>query len=253
MRFSRFSPRLLLSLLPIAALLIVAGCGGGGGGETSEATQTEKKEAPAKLTKAEFIAQGDAICGEVNSAVGAIDNSEAESASSEKAAQVASLYVGMIERLAKLGTPSEMAGYAEFSEASEELGKVEGEVKAAAEKEDVAALEEASGEAVPALENFQNAAAVYGFEQCSEGPHAPREAAGTGAGAAGEEAGAEEGGVESGAPEEFVPEEEAAPEEEFVPEEEVAPETGGAGGVGEGGGVPEGESEESSGGGIGPG
>ena len=34
------------------------------------------------------------------------------------------------------------------------------------------ALEEASNAAVPALESFQNAAAVYGFGECSEGPHA---------------------------------------------------------------------------------
>ena len=147
-----------------------------------------------------------------------------------------------------------MDGYAEFSEAAEELGKVEGEVKAGAEKEDPVALEEASNAAVPALESFQNAAAVYGFEACSEGPQAPTPASGTGAGASPvEEPGIEEGGVEPEIEEEFVPEEEVAPEEEFVPEEEVAPETGGAGGVGEGAGVPEGGSEESSGGGIGPG
>jgi hypothetical protein len=250
MRFSRPSPRLAALAVPIAALLL-AGCGGGGG-ETSEATQTEKKEAPAKLTKAEYIARGDGICGEVNAAVGAIESSETESASNEKTAQVASLYTGMIERLTQLGTPAEMAGYAEFSEASEELGKVEGEVKAAAEKEDLVALEEASGEAVPSLESFQSAAAAYGFEACSEGPQAPAPATGASAGPS-EEPELEEGGVEVAPEEEFVPEEEAAPEEEFVPEEEVAPETGGAGGVGEGTGAPEGESEESSGGGIGPG
>jgi hypothetical protein len=248
MKFSRLNPRLATIALPIVALA-VAGCGGGGG-DTSEATQARKAEAPAKLSEAEFIARGDGICGEVNSAVGSIEQSEAEVASSEQAAQVASLYTGMIERLTKLGTPSEMDGYAEFSEAAEILGKVENEVKAAAEKEDLVALEEASNEAVPALESFQNAAAVYGFEACSEGPQAPSPA--TGAGAT-EEPGIEEGGVEPGIEEEFVPEEEVAPEEEFVPEEEAAPETGGAGGVGEGEGEVGGGEEESSGGGIGPG
>jgi len=248
MRF--FSPRARLATIaiPIAAMA-VAGCGGGGGG-TSESTQAKKPEAAAKLTKAEFIARGGGICGEVNSAVGAIDQSETETAANEQAAQVASLYTGMIERLTKLGTPAEMEGYAEFSEAAEQLGKVEGEIKAAAEKEESAGLEEASNAAVPALESFQNAAAVYGFEACSEGPQAPTAAGATGAGT--EEPGIEEGGVEPEV-EEVVPEEEVAPEEEFVPEEEVAPETGGAGGVGEGGGEVEGGGEESAGGGIGPG
>jgi hypothetical protein len=247
MRFSRPNPRLATLAVPIAALA-VAGCGGGGG-DTSEATQAKVQEAPAKLTKAEYIASGDGICGEVNSAVGSIDTSETEAASTEKTAEVASLYTGMIERLTKLGTPSEMDGYAEFSEAAEELGKVESEVKAAAEDEEPAALEEASNEAVPALEGFQNAAAVYGFEECSEAPHAPTPAAGAGT----EEPGVEEGGVEPEIEEELAPEEEVAPEEEFVPEEEVAPEAGGAGGVGEGEGEVEGGGEESSGGGIGPG
>jgi hypothetical protein len=252
MKFSRLNPRLATIAVPIVALA-VAGCGGGGG-DTSEATQAKKAEAPAKLSKAEFIARGDGICGEVNSAVGSIEQSEAEVSSSEQAAQVASLYTGMIERLTKLGTPSEMDGYAEFSESAEVLGKVENEVKAAAEKEDLVALEEASNEAVPALESFQSAAAVYGFEACSEGPQAPSPATGAGAGAgATEEPGIEEGGVEPEIEEEFVPEEEVAPEEEFVPEEEVAPETGAAGGVGEGEGEAGGGEEESSGGGIGPG
>jgi hypothetical protein len=249
MRFSRPNPRLTFLAVPLAAL-VVAGCGGGG--DTSEATQAKKPEAPAKLTKAEYIARGDGICGEVNSAVGSIEQSEVEVASSEQAAQVANLYTGMIERLVKLGTPAEMDGYAEFSEAAEQLGKVENEVKAAAEKEELVALEEASNEAVPALESFQNAAAVYGFEECSEGPHAP--VAGAGAGTGSGEPGVEEE-VAPEIEEEFVPEveEEAVPEEEVVPEEEATPETGGAGGVGEGEGEVEGGGEESSGGGIGPG
>jgi cob(I)alamin adenosyltransferase len=247
MRFSRLNPR-----LATLVVLLVAGCGGGGG-STSEPTQAKKPEAPARLSKADFIVQGDGICGEVNSAVGSIEASEAEVASSEQAAQIANLYTGMIERLLKLGTPSETEGYAEFSEAAEELGKVEGEVKAAAEKEESAVLEEAANEAVPALEGFQNAAAVYGFEDCSEGPQAP--VASTGAGAGAEEPGIEEGGVEPEVEEEFIPEEEevAPEEEEFVPEEEVAPETGGAGGVGEGEVEEGGGEEESAGGGIGPG
>ena len=162
------------------------------------------------------------------------------------------LYIGMIKSLQALGQPKETEGYAEFSGAGEELAKVEGEIKLATEREDSEALEAASQEAVPALEEFQSQAAIYGFADCSEGPHAPEAAAGaTGeAEAGGEEF--EEGEVEA-LPEEEI---EVAPEEEFVPEEEVeeaAPETGGAGGEIEEA-APEAPVEEGSeSGGVGPG
>ena len=129
-------------------------------------------------------------------------------------------------------------------EAAEELAKIEGEVKLAAEREDTTALGEAATEAAPALEEFETQAGVFGFEECSKEPTAPTTAPSS------PEGEIEEGGIEpEGEIEEVVPEEELAPEEE-----EIVPETGGAGGeieevMPEGGG---GE-ESSSGGGVGPG
>jgi hypothetical protein len=222
-----------LPLLVIAALLtlavLLAGCGGGGG--TTEATEpAEAAAAKPTLTKAELIRQGNDICGETNTAVGAVAGSAAETQT--QITQTASLYTGMIESIQKLGQPKEMDGYSEFMGAAEELAKVEGEVKLAAEREDTEALGVAASESAPALEEFQSQAAIYGFADCSEGPHAPEAAA---TGEAGGEVPAEETEVPSGEVEEVVPEEveEVAPEEEIVPEEEVeevAPETGGAGG-----------------------
>jgi hypothetical protein len=236
-----------LMLLALAALLI-AGCGGGGGDET-ETTTTPTVEETTALTKEELIKEGDGICAEVNAAVGALSASESEEASptgdSEK---ISNLYLGMVERLQELGTPEGDGGdYAKFSEAAEELGKVEGELKLAAEREDVAGVEEKGGEAAAALESFQSQAAIYGFEDCSDEPGLPS-SSGSGATPGGEEFEGEEfeGGVE------VEPEyEEPAPEEEFVPEEEVAPETGGAGGGPE---APE-SAPETGGesGGVGPG
>ncbi|HEY2478250.1 MAG TPA: hypothetical protein VGI17_05925 [Solirubrobacterales bacterium] len=214
---------LALPVLP-ALVLVATGCGGGGNSSTTTA-QKPKTEAP-KLSKAQFISQGDAICAEVNTAIGSVGESAAEPSS--QTTQIANLYTGMVQSLQRLGQPSETAGFSEFMGAAEELAMVEGEVKSAADQENVALLEEASQKAVPAVEEFQTQAATYGFEDCSEGPHAPvapPESSGT------EEVAPEEsGGVEVAPEEEFVPEEEAPPEEEFVPEEEVAPETGGAGG-----------------------
>lgn len=241
MRPSKF---LTLALSLAALVLVAAGCGGGGGGETTAVTEPVTEEAAPKLTKAELISQGDAICGEVNAAVGSVESSAASSQSQTE--QVATLYAGMVSSIQELGEPSENpAEYAEFSTAADELAKVQGEVKLAAEREDSAAVSEASTEAEAALESFQTSAATYGFEDCSQGPSAPSTTPSTGSGSEGEE----EGGVEA-APEieEVAPEEEAI--EEVAPEyeegggagaiEEVAPETGGGG-------------TESGGGGVGPG
>ena len=228
-----------IAALPVAALL-VAGCGGGSG--STESTQGVTAATTTALTKAELIEQGNAICAEVNAAVGSVGASSAESGS--PAGQVAGLYSGMVGSLKNLGTPQEAAGYAEFSAAADELSTAEGEVKLAAERGETAGLESAESNASSALSAFQTAAQEYGFKDCSEGPSAPVTSTSPGA-ESGEEA-------ESGEPEAVEP------EAESEPAPEVAPETGGAGGAPEGGGTagaPEGGGETggSSSGGIGPG
>jgi hypothetical protein len=239
-------PKYLTIALSLAALLVLvaAGCGGGGGGSESTAATEATTEAAPKLTKAELISQGDAICGEVNAAVGSVGASAASTQSQIE--QVATLYTGMVSSINELGTPKENpAEYSEFTGAAEELAKVESEIKLAAEREDTTAIGEAATEAASALENFQSTATVYGFEACGQGPSAPASAPSSGSGAEGEE----EGGVEVAPEIEEVAPEEVAPEE-VVPEtetggagggiEEVAPEEGGGG-------------TESGGGGVGPG
>jgi hypothetical protein len=232
--------------LPVIALLIV-GCGGGGGDDSSESTATTVA-APRALSKAELIEQGDAICAEVNAAVGSVGSSSAENSS--PASQAADLYSGMVASLNNLGTPQETDGYAEFSSAAEELAKAEGEVKLASERGETAGLEAAESSASEALTSFQSAAGEYGFKDCSEGPSAP---ATSGPGAEAGEAEAEVGGEEA----EAVEPEAVEPEVEAEPAPEVAPETGGAGGTAEGGGTPGapegGGSPGGSSGGIGPG
>src|SRR3982751_627433 len=148
-------------LLALAALVVLLLAGCGGGGETETPT-TPTIEEPAALTKDELITQGDGVCAEVNAAVGALSSSESESSSSETSEKVANLYIGMVERLQDLGAPEgEEAEYEKFSEATEELGQVEADLKLAAEREDEAALEEKGQEAAAALEEFQTQAAAY--------------------------------------------------------------------------------------------
>lgn len=241
------TPRRLLLSLPLAALAI-AGCGGDDGGDTT-ATPVATTETPAALSKEELIAQGDAICAEVNAAVGAVGSTS--TGAEGQAGQVADLYGGMADRLADLGAPSdESAGYDEFIGAAERLGQAQSDVALAAERGEEEAVGSAEAEASSTLSAFQSAASSFGFQQCGEGPSAPPVAAG------GEASGAPE--EESGAVEE---EAEVAPEEV---EEEVAPEAGGAapveeessgGGAAAGGGT--GSGAEGSGGGssggVGPG
>lgn len=232
----------LLLALPIIALAI-AGCGGGSDDSTATTAATTEATTTA-LTKAELIEQGDAICAEVNAAVGTVGASSAETGS--PAAQVADLYSGMVASLKNLGTPTETDGYAEFSSAADELSTAEGEVKLASERSDAPGLETAESNASAALSSFQEVAQEYGFEECSEGPSAPVTSATP-----------ESGEAEAGEEAESVEPEAVEPEVEAEPAPEVAPETGGAGGTAEGGGTggaPEGGgSTGGESGGIGPG
>lgn len=228
--------KLFTIALLVAALTVVLLAGCGGGGDETETTAAVTAEVPAP-TKAELISQGDAICGEVNAAVGAVSVSGDEVP--EQITRVSDLYIGMVESIKALGVPQEADGYEEFIGAAEDLANVESETKLATEREDTEAIGEAATKATPILEEFGSVAGDYGFEECSEGPSPPSANAGTGG-----EAEAEEGGVEV-APEEV---EEATPEE--AAPEEAAPETGGAGG-----GVEEAAPETGGGtsGGVGPG
>jgi hypothetical protein len=226
-------------VLALAALaFLAAGCGGGDESTTAPAV-APPAETPSALSKEELIAQGDAICAEVNAAVGTLASTDAAG----QDGQAADLYSGMVERLKELGAPSDdTAGYPEFIAAAEALAQAENDVGLAAEQGEEAALVAAESEASSALSSFQSAAVSYGFERCGEGPNAPVPGAAAGEGSAEEP-------VEG--------EEEAAPEEE-----EAAPEaeaggagTGAGGGAEAGGGTPGGGGEAGGGssGGIGPG
>lgn len=229
-------------ILPIAALAI-AGCGGGGS-DDSTTTPVETTEATTALSKEELITQGDAICAEVNAAVGSAGSTSSEAG--EEVVQVAGLYSGMVERLKALGPPSdESEGYSEFISSAEALAQAEGNVKLAYEREEGDALSTASTEVSSALSKFESEAEAFGFEKCAEAPVAPTPS-GSGAEAATGGAEAEAGEVES----EVAPEEaEVAPEEAAPAEEESAGGGAGVGGGAEGGG----SSGGGSSGGIGPG
>ncbi len=200
----------LLAALPLAALAI-AGCGGGGGDGSTAAAPVVATTPITTLTKDELISQGDAICAEVNAAVGTVSSTSTDS--SGQVGQDADLYTGMVDSLKGLGTPDDTAGYSDFISAADSLSQAESDAKLAAERGDSAALASAQSSASSALASFQAAAQAYGFKDCSQGPSAPSTSA-TGATPSG-----------SSTPATTTP---AAP---VTPAPAPAPATGGAGGT----------------------
>lgn len=231
--------RWVVAAVALALVLALAGCGGGD--DDSGEAVTATTEAPTALSKEELVAQGDAICAEVNAAVGTVGSTS--TGAEGQAGQVADLYSGMAERLRGLGAPSdESAGYEEFIGAAEQLAQAQGDAALAAERGEDGALATAEAEASSALDSFRSAADAFGLERCGEAPSAPAPTGSAG------EAGGEAEEPSGEAEEEAI---EPAPEAE----EEPAPETGGAGSVEEessGGGAGSGGSGGNSGG-IGPG
>lgn len=237
--------RIWLPVVVALGGLGVVGCGGGG--DEAETTAPVTTTTPiATLTKEDLLAQGDAVCAEVNAAVGSVSSTNADTAA--RVAQEAGLYEGMVERLKGLGMPDDATGYEEFIGAADALAGAQGDAALAAARGDTTALQAAESEASSALASFQSAAQAYGFEDCGEAPSAPATSTGTTVPSESESP----GGIEE---EEVAPEAEAETEVEVEP----TPETGGAeegGGAAPGGGTSGGGTEESGGGssgGIGPG
>ena len=240
--------RILIITATALALLVLAGCGGDGDDETTEAPAVATTPAAATLTKEEFLSQGDAICAEVNAALGTVGTAEGTD-STAIVEQEADLYTGMVDRLKSLGTPDDTAGHQEFIAAAEELAEAEDSAGLAAAREDDVARQNAEADVSSAFASFQEAAEEYGFEECGN-PPSPPAAAGAAAGAPVE--------GEGEVIEEGEGEVEAAPEveEEVAPEETGGAEAGGeaegGGGTGAGGGTDAGGGGGSAGG-IGPG
>ena len=219
------SPLLLVLLArrPALAAALLAGCGGGSG--STESTAATTTATTAALSKAELIEQGDAICAEVNAAVGTVGSRAAPKPSSQ---------VRQVGRpLQRHGRQPEEARdaagngriLANSSPPPKNLrGGGRSQTRSRARRHSGLAAAETNASA--ALASFQAAAQEYGFKECTEGPQRAdhecrREAGGTGSAEAPEE-----------------PEAEAvAPEAEAEPAPEPAPETGGAGGATEGGGT----------------
>lgn len=127
----------------------VAGCGGGDDESDAPApTATTGVTEAVAITTDELISEGDAICGEVNTAIGSIDASTADETT--KSDQRADLYEGIADGLSELGTPSDGEPPTDVIAAAEDLANGSTDVTA-----------------------FQTAAVDYGFTECTEAPAIP--------------------------------------------------------------------------------
>jgi len=177
----------------------VAACGGGGGDETSApATAATGTTEVAAITKDELIRQGDQVCAEANSAIGAIEASTADETTT--ASQIADIYDGIAQQLGELGTPSDGQAPTEVIAAARDL---------AGGSTDTTAL--------------QTAATDYGFSDCADAPEAtsyPSSSESTGTGS---------GSTESSPTETYTPPP-AEPTETYTPPATTTP-TPSSGGV----------------------
>lgn len=211
-------------LLVALAMVGFSGCGGS---DSEPAPAPAPTTEPVSLSKADLISEGDAICAEVNAAIGALQASTT-TAESDKAEQVAGFYRSLAERLEKLGTPDDGPAPEEVIAALNDLA------------------DPASGSTDPAT--FQEAAGAYGFTDCADGPSAPVST------------GSDTGTVPSETPDAGSTYEAPAPETTPAPAPAPAPDTGGVtpdapdtGGAAPPAGGSGGSSGGSGTGGIGPG
>lgn len=159
----------LFAVILFALLVAIpAACGGGDdekAPDTTAAPSTTADETPA-LTREEIIAEGDAICAEVNAAVGGLESTETTPAG--RLSLRTDLYTGMVERLRGLST--EDPELTDVFSAGRDLIQASAEAEAAAEAGDTEATVAAETTVQAALEAFRRAASEYGFTECGGEP-----------------------------------------------------------------------------------
>jgi len=151
-----------------AAALFVGGCGDDDSAPTAPVQGASGPNGPTALKKPEFIAQADAICGEANAALDALDAGTVASDPKLKAAQELQITRSELQSLQSLAPPDQdRSTLTSFLSALRDEVDALGRKRAAVEQGDDATSAET--EANNAASSAQAAAQDYGFKDCAGG------------------------------------------------------------------------------------
>ena len=160
------------ALAALIFALSLFGCGGGDGddraGDDGAAVTTPAPE-PASLSHEEIVAEGDAICAEVNAAIGGL--AAADVSPAIQLSQRTELYTGMVERLR--GLDSDDPELTAVFSAGRDLVQAAAAASEAAGRGDTEATVAAETTVTAALASFRAAAGDYGFTECGGPPSTP--------------------------------------------------------------------------------
>lgn len=172
----RMAPRKgLLAVVATALAVSLSACGGDDDDslpETPVITPAETSAAGSEPA-GDLASQGDDICAETNTAVGAVQSAESDTAT--ELSQTADLYEEMMASLADLEGAADDTAFQDVLTAGDAFVQAEKDAELAAQRGDDTALVSAQDEAATAFDDFSSAAATYGFEECGGAPTDPAE------------------------------------------------------------------------------
>lgn len=158
----------VLAIVLVLVLVVVAIAGGGGDDEGTPIEPVTGASTPGlatPLTKTEFIRQGDDICAETAVAVANIDTGDTKN----QAEQELEFTQSELDQLQSLSPPEEdQATLDDFFSSVQNLIDALDKKFLAADRNDDAALTEASTEIDSAKADVLSAAEDYGFKKCGE-------------------------------------------------------------------------------------
>ena len=154
-----------------AAALLAAGCGGDDSAPITTIQGATGKQGATALSKTAFIAQADAVCGEANAALSALDTGTAANDPKLQATQELQITRTELQSLQSLNPPDGNPSALEsFLSALQDQVAALGDKKTAVDQGGDASSAEA--EASSALTSAQAAAQDYGFKDCANASQA---------------------------------------------------------------------------------
>jgi hypothetical protein len=153
------------------AALLAAGCGGDDSAPTTTIQGATGKQGATALSKTAFISQADAVCGEANAALSALDSGTAGNDPKLQATQELQITRTELQSLQSLNPPDgNRSALERFLTALQDQVAALGDKKTAVDQGGDTSSAEA--EASSALTSAQTAAQDYGFKDCANASQA---------------------------------------------------------------------------------